>query len=177
MDIVELGAVGELIGGVAVLATLGYLAVQVRQNTASNRVLATQNLVTAHSGANLLLAGNEGLAALLQTATVDGGREALEPHSQLRFNVWLVGFWGQVELAYFQFLDAQLDERIWNRMEYEIENFMTLPGVATWWADDKFRFSPDFVEFVDRKLATAKRPARMPTMGRGTDRGPGGRDA
>ena len=33
MDIMELGAIGEMVGGVAVLATLIYLVVQVRQNT------------------------------------------------------------------------------------------------------------------------------------------------
>ena len=33
MDIMELGAIGELVGGVAVVATLVYLAAQVRQNT------------------------------------------------------------------------------------------------------------------------------------------------
>ncbi len=30
MDIMELGAIGELVGGVAVLVTLAYLATQVR---------------------------------------------------------------------------------------------------------------------------------------------------
>ncbi len=43
MTIVELGALGELIGAIAVVATLVYLAIQVRQNTHSmdeNRRLA-----------------------------------------------------------------------------------------------------------------------------------------
>ena len=33
MDIMELGAIGELVGGVAVIGTLVYMALQVRQNT------------------------------------------------------------------------------------------------------------------------------------------------
>ena len=165
MDIMELGAIGEMVGGVAVLVTLGYLAVQVRQNTASNRVLATQNLVVGHAGASLLLAENGDLAAILQTAAVDSGREGLEPHSQLRFNVWLVGLWSHVELAYFQYSEEQLDERIWKRMEDEIETFLTLPGTMAWWTNDKTRFSPDFVELVDRKLASARPAAIRPTMG------------
>ena len=35
MDIMELGALGDLVGGVAVLVTLVYLAIQLRQNTAA----------------------------------------------------------------------------------------------------------------------------------------------
>ncbi|MDH4049536.1 MAG: hypothetical protein OEW68_09385 [Gammaproteobacteria bacterium] len=35
MTIIELGALGEFLGSIAVLATLIYLAVQIRQNTIS----------------------------------------------------------------------------------------------------------------------------------------------
>ncbi len=38
MNIMGLGAIGELMGGVAVLVTLVYLAVQVRQNTNAIKV-------------------------------------------------------------------------------------------------------------------------------------------
>ena len=38
MNIMELGTIGELMGGVAVLVTLVYLAVQVRQNTNAIKV-------------------------------------------------------------------------------------------------------------------------------------------
>ena len=37
MDIMELGAIGELVGGVAVVATLVYLAVQIRQGNRAGR--------------------------------------------------------------------------------------------------------------------------------------------
>ncbi len=40
MDIMELGAIGEMVGGVAVLATLIYLAVQVRQGNKTERAQA-----------------------------------------------------------------------------------------------------------------------------------------
>ena len=40
MDIMELGAVGELVGGVAVSGALIYLAVEVRENTLGETVAA-----------------------------------------------------------------------------------------------------------------------------------------
>ncbi len=33
MDILELGAIGELVGGVAVIGSLLYVGIQIRQNT------------------------------------------------------------------------------------------------------------------------------------------------
>ena len=44
MDLIELGAIGELVGGVAVLATLVYLAVQVRHARAQ---VTEQSVATA----------------------------------------------------------------------------------------------------------------------------------
>ena len=38
MDLMELGAIGELVGGVAVIATIAFLGVQVRQG---NRLAAS----------------------------------------------------------------------------------------------------------------------------------------
>ena len=43
MTIQDLGAVGEFIGGVAVLVTLIYLAVQIKQNTNVHASLIRQN--------------------------------------------------------------------------------------------------------------------------------------
>ena len=37
MDILELGAAGELVGGVAVVASLVYVGLQIRHNTAATR--------------------------------------------------------------------------------------------------------------------------------------------
>ena len=45
-----IGAVGEVLGAVGVILTLGYLAVQIRQNTAMMTVQTVQASVTPHSG-------------------------------------------------------------------------------------------------------------------------------
>ncbi len=42
MTIQDWGAIGELIGGVAVIATLVYLSMQIRQNTKSTRPSCNQ---------------------------------------------------------------------------------------------------------------------------------------
>ena len=44
MTITELGALGELLGSIGVIATLVYLAIQVRQNTRTARVQITTTM-------------------------------------------------------------------------------------------------------------------------------------
>ena len=46
MDIMELGAIGELVGGVAVIATLVYLAMQVRQSNRQESAQALKECIT-----------------------------------------------------------------------------------------------------------------------------------
>ena len=102
MDLTQLADLGELIGGIAVLVTLIYLAAQVRQNTKSTRYLATQSLVAGQAESNFLMAGNDGLAAIIQDATVNGQIDRLEPHAQMRFSTFPIGIYSQVDFAYHQ---------------------------------------------------------------------------
>ena len=53
MTIIELGALGEFLGSVLTLATLVYLAVQIRQNTAQQK---REELVSIQHGQNSVLA-------------------------------------------------------------------------------------------------------------------------
>ena len=161
MDIMELGAIGELVGGAAVIVTLFYLAIQVRQNTRSNRLVATQGLVAGQASANLLAAVHGDLAAIMNTGVFS--EDDLTPKERHRFNCYLIAFYVQVDFAYQQFLAGQLDESVWNRMESEFV-FFHLPGITQWWAQDKQRFSPEFVDTVDRYLAAGPAPVTMPTM-------------
>ena len=54
MDIMELGAIGELVGGVAVIATLVYLAMQIRSSQ-KTALRATQNELVADQRTRYLL--------------------------------------------------------------------------------------------------------------------------
>ena len=47
MTIQDLGAIGDLLGGIAVVVTLIYLAAQIRQNTRINASLIRQNFYDA----------------------------------------------------------------------------------------------------------------------------------
>lgn len=52
MTVQELGSIGELIAAVATLATLIYLAIQIRQNTAQQK---REELISVQHGQNALL--------------------------------------------------------------------------------------------------------------------------
>ena len=53
MTIEDFGAMGDLVGGVAVLVTLIYLARQIKQNTNIHASLIRQNFLRRHTAANI----------------------------------------------------------------------------------------------------------------------------
>ena len=67
MDLTQLANLGEFIGGVAVLVTLIYLAVQVRQNTLSNRVSTLLEMSEASASLNDMLASDGELSRIFET--------------------------------------------------------------------------------------------------------------
>jgi hypothetical protein len=93
MDIMELGAIGELVGGVAVIASLVYVGLQIRQNTGAMRAASAQNLVTVSTNGHFLLAADNGLAEIIQRGFPHP--EGLKDHERSRFNSCLLGFYVQ----------------------------------------------------------------------------------
>ncbi len=163
MGIVELGAVGELVGGLGVIATLAYLAIQIRQSAQSTRFLATQGLIAGQADSNLHVATHGDLAGIILSGVMADGDDPLTPKERHRFNLYMVSFYVQVDFAYHQYRAGQLAESVWKRMVGEMEYFH-LPGLARWWSEDKTRFSPEFVDFVDRQIATSSPPAVVPSI-------------
>ena len=66
-----LGNFGEFFGAIAVLVTLIYLVVQIRQNTASVVTATYESMVSGVTDINLVVVGNSELASIL----VRGGRD------------------------------------------------------------------------------------------------------
>ena len=164
MTLSDLGNIGEFIGSVGVVISLIYVGLQIRQNTESARDLSAQALTTTISEANSLIATSDYLAKIIQTGVTD--LESLSENEQLRFNTFFFAAYNQFDFAYRRHSAGKLDDDSWKKMEFEIPTFLHLPGPRTWWERDKERFSPQFVAFVEQKLAEYVAPEEIPTFGR-----------
>ena len=150
MTIQDLGALGELIGSVAVLATLIYLALQTRQNTAAigaqldaSRISTTQtNLLTTATSSELLQAMAED--------RIDGDAITINPR--------LVAYW-MAEFFTHQWNLIQgrrgilptYNETATRRRVSDL--FTTYRSVEGWWESTKPHFLPEFVELVEEQRA------------------------
>jgi hypothetical protein len=83
-----LGAIGEIVGAVAVVVTLGYLAVQIRQNTRTLKLGSIQSVYEKYQDRFRMTAESESLARIMRTGIIR--LNDLTEEEQVRFNA----LWG-----------------------------------------------------------------------------------
>lgn len=123
MSILELGALGEFLGSIAVLATLVYLSVQIRQNTKSmdeSKKLALAQTYQVRSDALQLMlvraADSEHIGPIINKLTVAGYPEDISALEQLstverqRFRLWQIAQETHWDNMFFQYQQGFIDE-------------------------------------------------------------------
>ena len=151
-----LGAIGEVVGAIGVIATLGYLAVQIRQNTGSIRASSFQEAVRDMAAASDVLASNADLARIWRTGQRDF--DALNPEERQRFAAYALGLFRRLENVFYQTEHGVLDSAFWNGTLNTARTMLSQPGFAAWWARAHDLFSPAFCEYVDRELTRDDEP-------------------
>ena len=122
MTIMELGALGELLGSIAVLATLVYLSVQIRQNNKSmdeSKKLALAQTYQMRSDALQMMlvqaADSEYIGPIISKLTESGYPEdinaldCLSPEDRGRFRLWQIAQQTHWDNMHFQYQQGFID--------------------------------------------------------------------
>ena len=153
MSISELGSLGEFVSSIAVVVTLLFLGLQVRQSN----ILARRNeLNIGHSQVSHLriaLAEHADLAEIM----VQGMPSAtsLGPADQLRFHcVVSETFWSSFHIWDRTRLGLYADDE-WGRHVGGIAVILLSPGGSTWWNNNKHECPEGFREVVEEEISNA----------------------
>ena len=102
MNIQDLGSIGELIAALATLFTLGYLAIQLKQNTSALKSQTfQQSSMDMSLTANSVSSDGE-LAKIIIKA--ENGIDSLSSDEKLRFHFWMLVAVRRFEAIYIQAL-------------------------------------------------------------------------
>ena len=123
MTIMELGALGELVGAIAVVVTLAYLAIQIRQNThamdeGKRLALAQTYQMRADALQNMLVQASESehIGPIITKLTLAGYPEDvasldhLSAHERGRFRQWQIAQQTHWDNMFYQYQQGFLDE-------------------------------------------------------------------
>jgi hypothetical protein len=143
-----ISAISETLGALGVIASLIYLATQLRSNAVASAVeakLATTRFLTEF---NRDLINNPDLYDLWDR----GGSEieSLSREEYIRFsNLNLNAFWF-FSAGHFQKRVGKLESNDFYEMESIMKFWISRPGVTNWWRKyGRDRYNPKFVEYVD----------------------------
>ncbi len=148
-----IGAIAELLGAVGVIASLIYLATQIRDGQRALRAGSYQQFRQ-----DLHQTMNDGMTDPEFSRTVASGMadfDQLEDVDAHQFNFWIHGVVHSYNNAYYQYRMEMLDDERWEMHRADIGGLFGIPGVAQWWRSARQRrssFSPAFVALVEEIL-------------------------
>ena len=154
MTLETLSAIAQLVAALGVVASLFYLAVQIRQNTRSQRSIVVDSLT--QSLINLLgpQASDPDLTRAFASATEDwyGAAEA----DRLRAVTVLFTLFKLFENAWFQRRQGTLDAEQWEGWDAYARMYFHLPGVKTWWQLRRAAFAHGFRNYIESSQPIAE---------------------
>ncbi len=165
MTLGELGDLGDFLGGIGVVITLAYLAIQIRKNTQSVRAAALDSISTSISEFMDRIAQDPDLTRLW----FDGlsGEVDLSKTDYRRFTLLLISLVRRWENAFHQGRAGTLESAAWVGMREGLATVFSSPGARAWWTDARQLFSPAFVAVAEQAMNDDRRPGTRAPEPRG----------
>ena len=151
MDLATLANLGEFIGGLVVVVSVVYLAMQVRQYTGAQR---TQNYAVALARIGdfqARMSRESEFADILVYGTSDPGR--LTRQQRIQFTWAFYEMFGAFEFMFLQTRSGAMPEDVWQRWHATLRWWMSFPGVQAWWRSRPSPFTEAFSRLVDDAAA------------------------
>jgi hypothetical protein len=150
-----ISAIGQIVGALAVVISLIYLANQVRSNASETRLAAGRSTLDLLNRFSQQTAEHADLAELRSRGFHDF--ESLEGVDRVRFGSYMHAVVRSVEDVYYQQLEGHLDSRVWRGIEVVVREMNAFPGVQAWWRLHSHWFDEEFAKFINQQQQTATR--------------------
>ncbi len=147
MNLETINAIAQLTAAIGVIASLFYLAVQIRQNTQSKRSVVVDSL-TASLIALLGPQATDPALTRAFAAAVEDWRGATE-EDRLRAVAVLFAIFKLFENAWFQQRQGTLEPEQWQGWDLYIRAYYHRPGVKTWWPLRRGMFAAGFRDYLE----------------------------
>jgi hypothetical protein len=151
-----ISAIGQLVGALAVVISLIYLAREVRSNARATRLAAMRSTLDFLNRHIQQITEHADLAELRNRGFVNF--ESLEGADRTRFGSLMHQLFRNLEDVYYQYLQGHLDPRVWRGIEVVMREVNAQPGVQAWWRSHSHWFGgEEFAKFINQQQQTAIR--------------------
>jgi hypothetical protein len=142
-----IGAVGEAVGAIAVVVTLAYLAMQIRQNTGATRAASHHAVIEALNQGNLAQARDAELAQIWVSGLKDRG--VLTEVERQRFDSLCLAYFHVFDSLWYSAKVGTAERDLLLSEEKGFVYLMDSSGVYDWWEANPYAFSPEFRNYME----------------------------
>jgi hypothetical protein len=142
-----IGAIGEVVGAIAVVITLLYVSKDIRQNSRSLAIAALRDTTSNWNQLGGMLATSADLADIV----VRGNRAfaSLSESEALRYGAYVQSFFDNVENYHSLVVDHQV-QRDLAVLATIVARRIVISGYAEWWRANTDDYAPAFVAWIER---------------------------
>jgi hypothetical protein len=153
MSLEQASYLSQIVGAFAVLASLLFVGLQIRQNTQSQRLVAVSTLAGAIAAINVPAMQSPALGEALAKATSNWKGASREQRVLAHF--FLFSYFKLCENAWYQYQRGVLEPTQWAGWDAILRAFFHSPGVQSdWWPRRRRAYSPAFQNY----LASSQKP-------------------
>ena len=143
------GAIGEILGALAVVVTLAYLVAQLRQNTRALKSSTFQAINAEMSRTTEVIATDPDLSTLFLKA--QGGLSSLSEAERIQFSMLLLMTMRRFHAVHVQMDLGAVDAAFTAGYEGSLMSALsTHGGYQEWWLGAKHAFPKNFADRIDR---------------------------
>lgn len=141
-----IGSISEFVGAIAVVASLVYLAAQIRQNSRAVRATIEQESAKLINQNLIAIASSETLPLLIIKATADFS--ALNEEERARVLITISGIFRAFEVMYRQYTTRHISEGMWSGYEALLKSLLRAEFFPVFWQIRGATYSPDFQSYI-----------------------------
>lgn len=157
-----IGAIGEILGATAVVATLIYLTVQLKQNSQQIRLASSQTAASNYSG-NIIdvLSDAERLPVFRRGLK---SFSALTPDDQALFHAIMLGFHTSFSHNHQLFREGVIAQSLFDSWALDWVRILKCPGAAEWWSRFSGMVDEELRHYTETLLSQSDQPPLNETV-------------
>ena len=137
MTLDQLALIGEIVGGIAIIFTLLYLAYETRRNTTMHISSATSDSYYRWAEINDIVANDKEMSELWVKIFDNRPLEDFDATERLRITFSIRSVIQRLAAMHFQHQKGLIDDEHWQKYRVFFASLFKLKGVAEWWLLEK----------------------------------------
>jgi len=162
MGIEGLVNAAEIIGGIAVIASLIFVARQMQESNRNTREANYRQVMRHNIEMGRLVGSDAGIANLYRRGCES--MQHLNEDERWQFGSLMMAMFCDFNQHYTMHKQKRLNLEFWQPIENNIKFYIGRPGVLTWWQAQPFVLDVSFTNYINDHIAKQKNDSASETI-------------